>query len=106
MQSIRMFILVFVFIFRFCTELLDLISYIVIFLRFKVGTARVCFLKGQSQGRANQEPVWKGRPAVGLYIVIYGIICLIILSILVTLEWWLSITTSLGASLFPFSLVV
>ena len=51
--------------------------------------------------RKSETPVWLGRPAVGAYIIIYGVIALIVTVILSTIQYFLSTSSSAGRSIFP-----
>ncbi|MGH2638735.1 MAG: hypothetical protein ACRDF4_05555, partial [Rhabdochlamydiaceae bacterium] len=45
--------------------------------------------------------VWFGRPAIGAYLALYGIVAIIAIVILDTLEWYYGNTTSWGSMIFP-----
>jgi hypothetical protein len=53
--------------------------------------------------RKSEPPVWKGRPAVGAYIIIYGVIALVIALILITAEYFMSTSFGVGHSIFPYA---
>ena len=50
--------------------------------------------------------VWKGRPAVGSLIAIYGLISIIVIVVLVTIEWYVGNYYSIGKQIFPNSITV
>lgn len=57
----------------------------------------------QSSNLGIGKPVWHGKPAVGSYIIVYGVFALIAITILVTLEYELSLSSGITGSIFPAS---
>jgi hypothetical protein len=57
--------------------------------------------KENEEQRKRGTPVWVGRPAVGAYIIIYGVVALVIIVILITIEYLLLKSSSAGRSIFP-----
>ena len=45
--------------------------------------------------------VWVGRPSIGAYLAIYGIIAIATTVVMDTLEWYFGNTTSWGSTIFP-----
>ncbi|MHB1909042.1 MAG: hypothetical protein ACYCQJ_09265 [Nitrososphaerales archaeon] len=59
--------------------------------------------------KPHDDPLWRGRPSVGSYILIYGIITLIVILALVTIEYSLSASyrvfpNNIGGILYPLEL--
>jgi hypothetical protein len=46
-------------------------------------------------------PIWHGKPAIGSYVIIYGLIAIVVILILVTLEYVLSTSSPIARSLMP-----
>jgi hypothetical protein len=57
----------------------------------------------KAQGETN-NPVWHGKPSVGSYILIYGVLAIISILVLVTLEYFGSHASAAGGALFPYSI--
>lgn len=52
------------------------------------------------------ELVWKGRPEIGILLALYGIMALVAIVILLTLEFYASLSTRIGSSVFPSSVTL
>jgi hypothetical protein len=52
------------------------------------------------------KQVWAGRPSVSVFYLLYGIVCAIVLTVLLGVELWFGVHSSIGKIIFPSSLSV
>ncbi len=62
-------------------------------------------MPGEEENKMTTRPVWHGKPSVGSYVIIYGLLALIAIVILVTLEYYAGLSSG-AKPIFPSSITI